>query len=385
MRIFYIYKWFLNNGYIPKVLYVIIFYGVIGMAREFRQTIWFYILNNQQEGPIGEAEIVNKFNKGILNANTLVWCKDMVDWERAEALDVFKDLFLQPPPVIKPPKIPSDLNISNNSFSKGRPWLRYLAKMLDYSIYSIILGLILIIIYPGLFEIPEAIFAFIIFVLCGIIDALILAAFGNSIGRAILKIKIRRVDGKTLRIFQTFKRNLSLSVFGLGLGIPLFSIATQYFSFIELQKNGDSKWDVSNGLTTKYDKLSTFRICFAIISLLLLISTTVFLNINDRLQNNMSPSELEIYEEAYNDGTRAIKEGYIYDDYKWYVEEDNIKVYRDGYYAGYIIAGGGSTYEYLAFILFNQYFIYTLLFIIALWIFITFLLIKKNQTENVVI
>jgi len=204
------------------------------MSREFSKFIWYYVQNNQQAGPVEELEIINLIRKKAINENTLVWNKEMIDWERAGKIDHFENLFIKPPPISLPPEIPNtetNLFINNQANPQGRPWVRYLAKIIDISIFTFIINYLTQIFYPRINELNDVIYVVVTILLWCFIEPLILVVFGNTIGRAILKTKIKRVDGNKIDLFIAYKRSILLYSRGMGLGIPFISVVFQYLSF----------------------------------------------------------------------------------------------------------------------------------------------------------
>lgn len=51
------------------------------------QKIWWYELNNEQRGPIGQNELDMLINQGFLNGENFVWKEGLVDWKRIADLN----------------------------------------------------------------------------------------------------------------------------------------------------------------------------------------------------------------------------------------------------------------------------------------------------------
>jgi hypothetical protein len=65
--------------------------------------MWYYVLNNQQCGPVDEDTIESLIKNGTIQKETLVWKAGMQEWRRADATSI-EYLFSEIPPVeIKPP------------------------------------------------------------------------------------------------------------------------------------------------------------------------------------------------------------------------------------------------------------------------------------------
>lgn len=83
-----------------------------------------------------------------------------------------------------------------------------------------------------------------------IMDAMLYAIFGNTLGKALLGLKVETEDGKRLRVSQYLRRNFSLWVEGFSIGIPLLSLYT-----MARQSNM-----LKEGWQASYDELPGFRV-----------------------------------------------------------------------------------------------------------------------------
>ncbi len=59
---------------------------------------WYYILNEQQLGPIPESDLVSMFGDGQLSSETMVWTQEMQDWMQAGQLE---GLVVTPSPILQ--------------------------------------------------------------------------------------------------------------------------------------------------------------------------------------------------------------------------------------------------------------------------------------------
>jgi len=70
--------------------------------------MWYYTLNDQQAGPVSQAEL-SQMLQSSLPIDTLVWKEGMADWVQANTLDVFQSLSSSlpntPPPLATAPAV----------------------------------------------------------------------------------------------------------------------------------------------------------------------------------------------------------------------------------------------------------------------------------------
>jgi hypothetical protein len=61
-------------------------------------TSYFVAINGQQQGPLNQAELIQKINAGQVNRETLVWSRELVEWTAAEKVAPLTNAFAQTPP-----------------------------------------------------------------------------------------------------------------------------------------------------------------------------------------------------------------------------------------------------------------------------------------------
>jgi len=129
------------------------------------------------------------------------------------------------------------------------PWSRYWARTVDFCLWLIPAEIILYLVLPAsvwnFLQRDEARFfdhfASVPIVL--LLDALCMARFGQTPGKALLGIRLTNSDGTRLNFAKAIRRDLSLFVRGLGLGIPLFSLFTLIWSFMKVNGGDQTSWD----------------------------------------------------------------------------------------------------------------------------------------------
>jgi RDD family len=83
--------------------------------------------------------------------------------------------------------------------------------------------------------------------LCICVDALVYRWFGNTPGKALLGLSVRKQTGEQLSPSQYLHRNLAMSGPGFAFGIPLASVAAMFLSGVALMRAGATRWDRQGG------------------------------------------------------------------------------------------------------------------------------------------
>lgn len=175
-----------------------------------------------------------------------------------------KNKSYQPPPKEQPssPDNAHKLYVQRNELP--RPWIRYFARMLDLNLFAILIGLFSFITFPEFtnrlknnWSILGALIFFL--PLMVLFEAIIIAIFGNTPGKAILNIKIANRAGENLNFTEALKRVFYLYIHGLGMGMPILSQLTCLQQYFKLKKDGKTSWDKKFNYSITHSRISTLR------------------------------------------------------------------------------------------------------------------------------
>lgn len=138
------------------------------------------------------------------------------------------------------------------------PWRRWAARLLDIylngSVMMFIFGTLFYIISPyaandffNLISSPGGRILDIILTSFAslILGAFMIGIFGTTIGKLIFGIKIVDGKGKKIGITSGWKRELSVWVTGMAIGIPLISLFTMWSQKNKLEDEGSTSWDAN--------------------------------------------------------------------------------------------------------------------------------------------
>ncbi|WP_042460365.1 RDD family protein [Neobacillus dielmonensis] len=221
----------------------------------FGEQVWFYMKDHEQQGPVGTFELEKLLEQGVLTGNSMVWTKDMDSWQMARLVKPFEGL------KFSGITDGQDLQKSLKAELNGRPFVRFLARLFDLSVFSLIFIALTAIISPKLiFESSHLFMIMAILILYIIAEAFILSIFGNTLGKTLLHTKVKTVDGRPINFFTALKRSLYVNTAGLGLGVPILNVICSLFSYFDLKKHGASQWDKQFGTVVLYGHVNFSRI-----------------------------------------------------------------------------------------------------------------------------
>jgi hypothetical protein len=124
------------------------------------------------------------------------------------------------------------------------PWRRWFARIVDMTIAAFVLGIVV-----GIFAPNSTIFnsslgtSILVLLVWMVAEPFVLTYFENTPGKALLNIRLKTVEGRSLRLDQAFQRSARVWFFGLGAGLPIVSLVTLVAAYNKLTKQGITSWD----------------------------------------------------------------------------------------------------------------------------------------------
>lgn len=211
-----------------------------------------------------------------------------------------------------------------------RPWFRYFARMLDYSVWAIMLGFVLgftSALWPNAFgdymfngagsNVAWNLLATLTWVP---VEAVVIALWGSTLGKAAFGIRVESGDGKAIQpltMAKSFRRALGVYTWGIGLGVPLVTLFTMWWSYRHLSKAEPLNWEKQSQTRSRYEGVRWWLL----LVLVALVASAVYLGLrSESQQRNIRNFEASIKQypaqrtealQAYSDGVS----GYINDDF----------------------------------------------------------------------
>ena len=155
----------------------------------------------------------------------------------------------------------------STAYQQPRPWVRFWARSLDVFLLSFCTGFLFGLLFPAftirMIKAPDAFLCFLViefFILLPFSEALIIAVFGNTPGKAILKTKITNSAGNSLSFAEALKRNFYVYFAGYAMWLPLINIATLLWQYRKLKKEKKTSWDNKYNLSVVHSHIGGLRI-----------------------------------------------------------------------------------------------------------------------------
>lgn len=142
--------------------------------------------------------------------------------------------------------------------ASGIPWRRFFARQLDTMVAMVILGTAALLGDPESLVGPEAVaaFAFGAVFIWAVIEAVLLAAWGTTPGKATLGLAVRAHNGEKLSFVNALARSFSVWAAGLGLGLPLVNVLTLALAYRAARDKDGTWWERKIAPTVKVSRPS---------------------------------------------------------------------------------------------------------------------------------
>lgn len=293
----------------------------------------FYLsIDGSRKGPYSIFKVGDLLESGEVTADTLAWHRDLDTWKPLcdiPALEMLRERSKArnsgevetrsvpiPPPLPAPEPVnphageigdaplpptqvaPVFLPVPPVDAARARPFIRFWARMFDYTAVSVLIFQLSDVMVPealpgdSMTEIfnrymaemqkPEAlIFArTLFFALIGwhFIEAVLIHLFGTTPGKAIFGVKVKTEDGEPVPMKRALGRSFYVYVMGVGFyQFPLILIG-MIFSFFRIQSTGNCLWDQHLKIRVENPPLGALRIglAFCAFFALLLLQSVKF-------------------------------------------------------------------------------------------------------------
>ncbi len=280
------------------------------------KNLWWYVTNHEKQGPVTKDELHELLSTESINAQTLVWQQGMAEWIVLAEVEALNDILpvYEPPPIptqaATPPPIPDSddvnpvllanervlvdsaaTNIKTLSASiklAGR-WRRFFARLLDFWITFLIallpVGIFFEVVSDGDWKATQGAWVLLSVITTGlafVLDAIIYKLFGNTLGKALLRINVLHANGDKLTFKEYLSRNNLVWGKGFALGIPLLNIVTFLVQFFRIGEGNKASYDQSTDYVVAAKPINWFLL--PIFSVLFIVMLGIMSLLNQQFE-----------------------------------------------------------------------------------------------------
>lgn len=198
------------------------------------------------------------------------------------------------------------------------PWRRYFARMLDMSVYDILLSFFLVAAFniniSARSTLENLIDVFITLLIMLFAEPLLLRLFGTTPGKAIFGIRVTGPDGMRLSYARGLKRTWGVIGAGMGYNIPIYNLVKLSGSHRLCSEMKTQPWDENISSTIKDTKW--YRGVIYILAALIMLALSVTIMQAQNIPPNRGSLTIDEFIENYNYYDKLFKSDPIHEYYK---------------------------------------------------------------------
>jgi uncharacterized RDD family membrane protein YckC len=242
-------------------------------------TQWWYAQDGSAHGPVPREALQALWRAQRIDGATLVWRGGLTHWQPLAELAEFAELAERtqglPPPLPAPPRVPAGPSSGPAAHEPHLPgfggftgpapaalpevpgavrratlWQRFVARAVDINVFALWVGLLWLWVgprdawYAAAASGGGTAAAFLLLPLALAAEALVLAWAGTSPGKALVGLRVQRIDGAALTTSDALRRAFGVWTAALACGVPLVSLATMLWQATRVGRGDPASYDV---------------------------------------------------------------------------------------------------------------------------------------------
>ncbi len=160
---------------------------------------------------------------------------------------------------------------------RANPWLRFLARMFDYTLFFFILfALRKVFNGPLPFGSFESVVPYEYFVWIPV-EAILLSVFGTTIGKWLVGTDLKQGRKEKLDFFTALRRSFNVWFRGIGLGIPFINGFCMILAYNRLKLFKVTSWDRDDHIQISHHAVAPWRVIFT--AVVAIVGQMVYFNV----------------------------------------------------------------------------------------------------------
>jgi uncharacterized RDD family membrane protein YckC len=227
------------------------------------KAVWYYKKEEKEEGPVSHLELQAMLNAGEVLPTTPVWTESLNRWAPIAEIEHFNLSSLDEMGTVGM-KRAVKTRLSEDEGVRPRPWVRFWARMIDYSLLLLLMILVSMH-FRFFFAFLQPVIVLTVLFIWVFIETLLLISWGTTPGKWLLSITLRDEYQHRLKLSDALNRSFSVWWLGMGVGIPIVSFITMIVAAVKLSNTGTTSWDQRNGYQVSHGKIGLIRTLCAIL------------------------------------------------------------------------------------------------------------------------
>lgn len=305
---------------------------------------FYFRKNGQTVGPFSVFRVRDMLEKGELSPADIGWHEGMDEWLPLESIpsltsllpkketpeneaievgegendDFLPDRFYEPDSAPKPVEVPENkpaeaaipraeaIQIRQALLRakqlNARAWQRFFARFIDLTIFSLItwcLGAASGLLEHGEVFNPRFIALLLPPFLWIPFEAIFLAVWGATPGKALLGLQVVNADGAKLSFRQAFSRSFDVWFVGCGMELPFLNILLKVMSLFRYRQLGETSWDAALSLKVIHRPVTSIGITLAVLLMVTSFFVRIYVFFNAPLPSHLSPEDRKLWEQLH--------------------------------------------------------------------------------------
>lgn len=243
------------------------------------KAVWYYKKEDKKQGPVSYETLQEMLDHGEIELSTKIWKATLEEWITISEINHYNFTSLDETPTVEINKQVTYTRETEQTLVRPRPWIRFWARMIDYSLFYFFICLLNNYFLSLTFS-PKALFPMFILFIWIFIETVLITTWGTTPGKWLLRITVRDEFHQKLTFSHALNRSLSLWWLGLAAGIPIISFVTLLVAAFKLTKKGITSWDERNNYQIFHEKIGGRRCIIVILYFIFLIWLSTFPQFN---------------------------------------------------------------------------------------------------------
>ena len=228
------------------------------------KAVWYYKKEEEKIGPFTHDQLQKMLDQKKIEETTKIWTDNFKNWIPISEVEHFNLSSYDETPAVEIEKKVIYSRESDQVQAAPRPWIRFWARMIDYSLLSLLF--ILIFYSFNLSFFIKSAYSFILICFVWIfIESFLLWSIGTTPGKWLLAVTLRDEHLQKLKFSDAINRSFSVWWLGMGAGIFFFYVITMIVAAVKLSNTGKTSWDHRNHYVIMHGKIGIVRTLIAII------------------------------------------------------------------------------------------------------------------------
>ncbi len=235
---------------------------------------WEYLDAHGAAAPIEGRELLALIGSGRLSAATRVRRRGRRRWREAGLTGAFDSALYPPGAFAELPEYdaPEHAARAGRVYPPARPWVRLWARFVDLALFDALVRYVVAIAAWRPEVAGELAIGFVTPMAWLVVEAIALSAVGTTPGKALLKVTVRRRDGRHLDFPGSLNRAFDVWLKGLGMGLPVVVIVTELLAYRRLSRTGVTSWDEAGDVLVSHARIGYPRVALAAAVLLVALA-----------------------------------------------------------------------------------------------------------------